>query len=194
MRIRQGDVADAAAISIVHVRSWQAAYRGAVPQEYLDGLDPDQRRPVWERRLAEASWPGRGVLVAEAGGRIVGFTAFGPTRDTDADPATVGEVASIYLVREAWGGGIGTALFAAAVESLSLAGHREATLWVLESNARARRFYDAAGWRADGGVKHHTVLGAPLTMVRYRRALGAGGAGGARSGPARPDAPGPSGS
>ncbi len=171
MRIRRGTVADAEAVADVHVRSWQATYRGAVPQEYLDGMRSQDRRPIWERRLAELSPPRSGVLVAEDGGQVVGFTAFGPTRDADEDPATVAEIFTIYLAPEAWRRGMGGALLAAAVEEQSRAGHRAATLWVLDANARARRFYEAAGWRLDGAVKHDMVLGAVLTELRYRLCL-----------------------
>lgn len=171
MRIRRAGTADAMAVADVHVRSWQAAYRGAVPQEYLDGLDPERRAPVWERRLAEMSPPAAGVLVAETGGQVVGFAAFGPTRDAEDDPAAVAEIMTIYLVPGAWGRGIGRTLLAAAVRGLRDGGHREATLWVLDANARARRFYEAAGWRVDGAIKRDTIAGAPITMVRYRLTL-----------------------
>jgi hypothetical protein len=42
---------------------------------------------------------------------------------------------------------------------------------VLDSNARARRFYEAAGFSPDGGVKVDATRGFPLTEVRYRRPL-----------------------
>ncbi|MER6578988.1 hypothetical protein [Nonomuraea sp. NPDC001023] len=64
MRIRKATPADAQAIAEIHVRSWQAAYRGLLPQDHLDGLDPAARRPGWERLLAatgarSADRPGR---------------------------------------------------------------------------------------------------------------------------------------
>jgi hypothetical protein len=44
------------------------------------------------------------------------------------------------------------------------------TLWVLDGNARARRFYERAGLVADGAAKHATFGGATLREVRYRAA------------------------
>jgi hypothetical protein len=38
--VRDADPEDAEQIAIIHVHSWQAAYRGLLPQEYLDRLDP----------------------------------------------------------------------------------------------------------------------------------------------------------
>jgi GNAT superfamily N-acetyltransferase len=109
--------------------------------------------------------------VAVDAGQVCGATWFGPARDADLDPARVGEVIGIYLLPEAWGTGLGRELMAASVEHLAAAGHSAATLWVLESNARARRFYARAGWAEDGAVQRSDRLGFPITEVRYRRPL-----------------------
>jgi ribosomal protein S18 acetylase RimI-like enzyme len=169
LRIRPAESADASAIAAVHTRSWQAAYRGQVPQDYLDRLSPAERLPVWERLLTETRWPRRGILVAEADHRVVGFASLVPTRDEDQDPATVAEIASIYLAPETWGRGIGKALMATATAALTRAAYREATLWVLNTNTRARRFYEATGWQIDGAVKQDSRRGFTLTEIRYRR-------------------------
>jgi hypothetical protein len=42
------------------------------------------------------------------------------------------------------------------------------TLWVLDTNERARRFYEARGWRADGTSKSDASRGSPVVEVRYR--------------------------
>jgi hypothetical protein len=61
--------------------------------------------------------------------------------------------------------------FSITVECLAAAGYTQATLWVLGTNARARRFYAAAGWAQDGAVLEDASLGVPLAEVRYRRTL-----------------------
>jgi GNAT superfamily N-acetyltransferase len=158
-------------IAIVHVRSWQAAYCGLVPQDYLDSLDAEQRYPVWKRILGEAEWPRAGTFVAADGRDVVGFAHICPTRDADQDPARAGELAAIYLVPEAWGTGLGRELMTSGLSALSDAGFGEATLWVLDTNSRARRFYEAGGWHADGAVKQDGSRGFVLNEVRYRRSL-----------------------
>jgi RimJ/RimL family protein N-acetyltransferase len=62
-------------------------------------------------------------------------------------------------------------LIAATVANLTGTGYRDATLWVLVDNARARRFYSRAGWAQDGAAKTDDRDGFPLFEVRYRRAL-----------------------
>jgi RimJ/RimL family protein N-acetyltransferase len=59
---------------------------------------------------------------------------------------------------------------AAALTALSEAGYRRAVLWVLAGNARARRFYERAGFAADGAENVLTGLGGVLE-VRYARPL-----------------------
>jgi GNAT superfamily N-acetyltransferase len=165
IRIRPGAPEDARAIAEVHVASWRDAYRGLLPDEYLDTLSVEERearRLVW---FADPE-PGSGVLVAEEGGRIVGFASFGPSRDDDASDG-VGEVPAIYVDPGAVGAGIGRELFAAATRALRDGGFRRATLWVLEANERARRFYERAGWTWDGAVSTHQFECANEPVVRY---------------------------
>jgi len=74
---------------------------------------------------------------------------------------------AIYLEREAAGHGVGRALFAYIVDDLRQQGYTDATLWVLDGNTRARRFYEAAGWHSDGETKMEERPGARLHEVRY---------------------------
>jgi GNAT superfamily N-acetyltransferase len=171
MSVRRAGAEDAMGIAIVHVRSWQAAYRGLMPRDYLDSLEAEQRLPVWERILGEAEWPRTGTFVAEDGGEVVGFASICPTRDDDAEAASAGELAAIYLLPELWGTGLGRELMTSGLSALSDAGFGEATLWVLDTNSRARRFYEAAGWHADGAVKQDGRRGFVLNQVRYWRPL-----------------------
>jgi GNAT superfamily N-acetyltransferase len=172
MRVRRADVTDALAIAVVHVISSRAAYQGLLPPDDPDSQDTDRRREVWQRILAEADWPRSATLVADSGDGIVGFADLRPTRDQDADPLTVGEITAIYLLPAIWGTGVGALLMTESVNALGEAGYRQATLWVLQTNHRARRFYEAHGWLADEAVKQDKTHSVPRTIVRYRRLIG----------------------
>jgi GNAT superfamily N-acetyltransferase len=167
--IRRATPADALAVASVHVRSWQAAYRGLMPDEALDGLSVERRARFWRSFLGDQR-PGEHVLVAVHEGEVCGFAHAGACRDPAATPAT-GEIASLYLGPEAWGMGRGRALMDACVEQMVQDGHRQAVLWVLVTNARARRFYEVAGWRCDEAVKTEEMAGAMVTETRYWRPL-----------------------
>ena len=171
MDVRRARLEDAAQIAAIHVRSWQAAYQGLLPQAFLDSLEPAQRAVRWERNLSATDWSRDGVLVAGTDEELLGFVSYGPARDDDADTSGDGEVYAIYLRPGAWGQRVGQQLMTAALERLGQAGYGQAILWVLDDNVRARRFYETGGWRADGAVKHDDGLGFLMTEIRYRTEL-----------------------
>ena len=162
--VRPARVADAPAMGRLHVRAWQAAYRGHMPDEYLDGLRATERAAGWERSLGRER-PRGAVLVAEQDGEVVGFAALGPS----PDPEGAGELFSINVDPDHWGTGAGRALLEAAHDELARLGFSETVLWVLPANARARRFYERAGWTCDGTERTVDALGATVPEVRYRR-------------------------
>ncbi len=96
MEVRAASVDDAGAVAAVHVRSWQGAYRGLIPDAYLDALSVPRRREVWSRILAEAHLPRTGAFVLQEGLDVIGFIHIAPTRDDDL-PALTGEVTALYV-------------------------------------------------------------------------------------------------
>lgn len=164
--IRQAGEDDAEQIALIHVRSWQAAYRGLLPPDYLDSLDPARRAAFWRGQLRDRA----SVLIDHNDAAISGFVSLGPSRDEDADPHHTGEIFAIYAAPQAWGTGVGRRLMMAAIERLAADGFTAATLWVLDGNTRARGFYAKAGWTLDGAVQTDESLGFPVTEVRYRHA------------------------
>ncbi len=161
---------DEEAIAAVHLRTWQVAYRGQLPDAFLDALSMEPRIAGWRRTLADSSWPTKVVFVLEEGDRVIGFASTSPSRDDDAGPE-VGELGTVYLLPDFWDRGWGRALLNRAAETMQTAGFSTATLWVLDANSRARRFYEAAGWTPDGATKLEDLRGFPLQEIRYRRAL-----------------------
>ena len=59
-----------------------------------------------------------------------------------------------------------------AAKELLRAQYRDATLYVLDDNPRARRFYEREGWALDGTTKTGEFLGLPVAEVRYRIRFG----------------------
>ncbi|HEX6231182.1 MAG TPA: GNAT family N-acetyltransferase [Actinomycetota bacterium] len=165
MRIREAQPTDAGAIARIHVRSWQAAYRGLLTDDYLDSLSVDERLEM-HRRALESPGEHR-TWVAEEGGRILGFSVTGPSQDADADERT-GELYAVYLDPDRFGQGIGKRLVDHSIGDLRERGFRTATLWVLETNEAGRRFYEREGWRADGLSTSERVDCEMRPTMRYR--------------------------
>ena len=169
LHIREAEAKDIEAIASIHVRAWQDAYRGQLSDDYLDGLDVNERIPQ-TRSMIDGSPPEFRTWVAEESADVVGFAVTGPSQDADADRTTA-EVYAIYLEPSKVGSGAGRELFEHALADLRSRGFATATLWVLESNERARRFYDAAGWRTDGTTTSERVDCEMRPTVRYRVTL-----------------------
>ena len=191
--VREGAAADIPAVEEVRRASWRAAYAGLIEARHIE------RATARPSRLSRPD-PSRHTLVAVTREHpvVVGYASFGPERSllsvdahpafagpatgvggspADAAPLTeaglageTGEVYALYVAPDWWSTGTGRSLMAAALTALSEAGYRRAVLWVLAGNARARRFYERAGFSADGAENVLTGLGGVLE-VRYARPL-----------------------
>lgn len=163
--VREMTGPDIDAVAAVRVGGWRHAYAGLMPQSYLDGLSVVEYA---EQRRASFADPANAVtnLVAEGpDGAVLGWAAFGPAQGEDTAPDE-GELYALYARPDVIGTGVGRALL---TEVLRRAPYPAVRLWVLEGNARARRFYERAGFRPDGEVLVDETDGFPVSEVRYRR-------------------------
>ncbi|GAA2595776.1 MULTISPECIES: GNAT family N-acetyltransferase [Streptomyces] len=170
VRVREMTLADCDRVSLIRVRGWQTAYRGLMPQSHLDAMDP--AADAGRRRTLFARAPeGTANLVAEdEAGEVVGWACHGPYRDGELRTADA-ELYALYVDAERFGAGVGRALLEESARRCESAGHARMLLWVLKGNARARRFYERAGFRPDGAEEPFEVEGVAVPEVRYVRAL-----------------------
>lgn len=160
-------------VEFVHFASRDAAYRDRVPGWPVDVLSRRERVEVWRAWLAD---PEVTTLVLEAEEGIAGICTMRPSGDPDGDPDEVVEVPTLYVRPDAWRRGYGLALCREACRRARAEGFRWLTLWVLDLNIEARRFYAALGFREDGAKKvdeSHTEV--PLQASRFRLSLVAEG-------------------
>ncbi len=167
--IRAACVDDADAVGEVHVRAWQSAYRGVMPDGYLDGLRSEDHAGRWRDHLLAPSSDARLFVVGEDL-RVVGFAAVGSALDSDLS-SEVGQLYAMNLDPGVWGRGLGRMLLDFATERLGTSGFCEAVLWVVPDNRRARRLYESAGWSDDGLGREDEVFGVVVPQMRYRRRL-----------------------
>jgi ribosomal protein S18 acetylase RimI-like enzyme len=171
--LRSATAADAFDIASIHVRAWQAAYRGIVPDTYLASLSIEKRHAYWAEMLSN---PGQDATrpvatVAIEHGQTVGWIATSATRDKDKDTGW-GEIQAIYLDPAVRRTGIGSKLTRDALTRLATAGYTHASLWVLSENAPARLFYERVGFAPEpASQKTFTLGGAELSEIRYAIAL-----------------------
>jgi len=167
IRIRPAADLDVPAMAVLHVRAWQVAYRGQLPDALLDGLSVSKRERDWRQIVQRQS---HGPEVATIADVVVGFCDLVPARDA-AGAGDVGEIAAIYIDPVRWGVGVGRALLESGIERALRLGYRALTLWVLSTNNPARLFYERLGFAPDGESKRLDRPTFSVEEVRYRRAL-----------------------
>jgi len=156
LAIRPARRGDAEAIAGIHVRSWQAAYRGMLDDELLDSLSVSERARSWRGWLAGTV---SSTVVAESGTQLVGFCT------TVSGRGAAGcEIAALYVEPELVRGGIGSALLREALAAARTNGNAAVALWVLEANEPARAFYERFGFALDGERGEHS--GQPVVGMR----------------------------
>ncbi|BAU49643.1 GNAT family acetyltransferase [Sulfurifustis variabilis] len=159
---------DAHDIAQVHVLAWQAAYEGIVPAEHLAIQSVAKREAAWREAIATGTPE---ILVAKADDQLVGWIAFGPSRDKNAG-SKAAEVWAIYVAPSHWSRGVGRLLWLHARERLAEQGYESVSVWVLAENTRAMKFYRAAGFVAEPtGQKEVMMAGKSLQELRYETAL-----------------------
>ena len=168
IQVRPADAGDARTIAEIHVATWQTAYAGLVPDDYLKGMSIDKKVALW---LDAIKFGEPQVVVALDGNAIVGFAGYDRSRDAKTKPTT-GEIWSMYVASDYWGEGAGLALWDACREGLLEEGCTEVTLWAFLRNERALRFYDLAGFKREMSTAKTAQFGSgKVEEVRLRRSL-----------------------
>jgi ribosomal protein S18 acetylase RimI-like enzyme len=191
--IRSASVADAVQIAAVMRASWRAAYDGIIASEIIDRVTAPDGGARVRQSFRTRPWQKTVVAVAEPESRrkrdtrrdappgIVGYAFFGPEQDVVGAPwphplstaggeGRVAELYALYVHPDWWSTGTGRELMDRVLAASSAARYLSVRLWVLRDNARARRFYERAGFEPDGAS--HTLEGlGGVTEIRYGRSL-----------------------
>ncbi len=165
MKVRTAKKEDIDDIARIHVKTWQCAYKGQVPQDYLDSLSVEKRKQKWEN-IFKKKEDSQENYVATINDRIVGFASVGYNRDSDSSSES-GELYAIYIDQDFLGRGAGSLLLKQGIEWLKGKGYKRAILWVLSTNEEAKSFYEHRGWVFDGKEKTVNEPGFNLQEMRY---------------------------
>lgn len=162
--LREATAADAGLISRIIAATWREAYQGLIDDAYLARLPEEYWLPSLRTWLDSGRMYG---FIAEADGFPVGAVIYGRGRDSGF--VDWGEIASLYVLPEASGRGIGSSLLAAAMQALREEGYTRFYLWAIEGNHRANRFYRSRGFSVTQDQEHYRIGGQAVTDLRYAR-------------------------
>lgn len=138
IEIRHAHIDEAEALAELQRAASLAALGHIFPPERYP-FPMEEVRGRWRDAVGDADVE---VVLAQAGNRAVGLAC---VRREWLD--------GLYVVPEEWGSGVACALHDHALALVADLGSQRCHLWVLEHNARARRFYERRGWRENGDTR-----------------------------------------
>ncbi|WP_446786493.1 GNAT family N-acetyltransferase [Macellibacteroides fermentans] len=151
--IKTASIHDVKEISYIHASSWKTAYKGIVPQEYLDNLKNDFWIPSFEKWISDNTITAK---LAYTGNEAIGCISYGKSRDISLPDW--GEIVSLYVLPKYLGRGFGKALLMSAINDMYNKGFENIYLWVLEENLQAQKFY-----RKNGFIKSEDKLSCEIS-------------------------------
>ncbi|KAJ2964845.1 hypothetical protein NQZ79_g266 [Umbelopsis isabellina] len=149
----------------MHVESWRVAYRGLVPDQYLDEDVVEERQKHWKEKLP-FNGPDRSTVIAydDTTGQTAGFilSEYDQTKEKDM----------IYIdhlhVLPGWqGSGIGKKLLQNVYDWTRSKALNKVYLYVLEQNAKAIDFYESRGWIHDLDLQGQLTRDRAMPTRRY---------------------------
>lgn len=156
VELRSAVPEDASAVAEIWRLGWRDAHEGFVPQELVTARTDESFRTRAADRVPDTT-------VATVGGGVAGFIM------------VVGsEVEQVYVSADHRGTGVAQALMAEAERQVRANGHRKAWLAVVAGNARARAFYEHAGWSDEGPFDYAAASEGGTIVVpchRYTKAV-----------------------
>lgn len=145
-------------ISNIYEHSWKYAYKGIIPQDYLNSI-PKGR---WANSITRT---GMNNLVLIENDLIIGTASFCKSRWENHND--FGEIVSIYFLPDYIGKGYGHHLLKRCIKELNNLGFTKILLWVLEENIRARNFYKKNGFNCSNEYLNDNIGGKDLREVMY---------------------------
>ena len=160
--IRKATPEDAYDYAVCKNKSWKSAYKGIVPEDFLNNLS-DEEYTERNKQLFISSGDEEFYCV-EQNNKIIGILSICKSRDEDKQNA--GEIMAIYLLEEYWDKGYGRKMMNFAMKRLYELGFNEIIIWSFEANERANNFYKKFGFTPDDSKKELN-LGKPLPIIRH---------------------------
>ena len=147
------DTADVREVVRVNARAWQEAFDDVVPDEVLEGLDPELTDSEAEGALVARQGEREAFLVAEEDGTVVGYAylRWGEETKEFVGPDEAG-LKELYVHPGHWNRGVGTELLDRGLERLPDEVDR-VRLETLADNDVGRGFYESRGFERTGTTR-----------------------------------------
>lgn len=165
--IRYANKEDADTIALINSKSFQQAFKGIIPDDFLDGrFSYESLRERLNKELDEGTTSN---CIMYKDDIPVGMLTFMKDSYKERDESEI-DLGRIYLLPEYWGKNIGIEFIDWLCKELKNKGFVKVALWVVEENLRARKFYEKVGFAHDGEIRIINP-GREIKEYRYTKQL-----------------------
>ena len=159
--LKKAGAADAKTAAYTHAVAWQQSYRGTFDEAYLLSKSVEVRKQEFISRISADSYFDYLIYKKQI---PIGILIL------EADSKNVLEIESLYILEAFRNVGAGSAALAFVVKTAEALGKRKISLWTLECNKRARRFYEQNNFVVTG-EKRTIYRGDSFTQIKSSRLL-----------------------
>ena len=165
--IRNATTEDAEDLALIYSKSFHSAFKGIISDEFLDEKFSYERLKGRLSEEVSKGTPINSIMVIDD--IAVGMVTYTDSKNEENDSLEA-EIWRIYLLPEYWNQNIGMELMEWSLKDLEAKGYKKVSLWVIEENVRARRFYEKFGFEHDGKIRVINV-GREIKDYRYIKYL-----------------------
>lgn len=167
IHIRYATIADADGLGQVYSQSYQTAFRGIIPDSFMEErFTPEKRSERLKSEMVE------GVLTnmtVHKDDELIGILTYGIPEGVNLEESAV-ELGRMFLLPSYWGQNIGAEVLNLIIPMFKEKGFNRIDLWVIEDNVRARRLYERMGFTHDGVIRIINV-GKELKDLKYTKQI-----------------------
>jgi len=159
--VRKARFSDIQEIALIHVQSWKSAFKGLMPERYINSYTLEDRKTEWLSILDSGS---ESVIIAEDNDRLVGFLSF-------SENVNFLYLSKLYLCPSIYGKGVGCLLMKQMESEAQTACIDLIRLYVLDNNQSAMKFYTKQGFEFGDGFESEEFEGETIIDLLMEKIL-----------------------
>lgn len=159
VHISKATISNIEELASIHVNAWQQAYKKMIPKEYLESLSVNKRKENFHNDFTNK--PDLEFYFIQCNGENAGILIM----RNNINHKCI-EILAFYLLKSYWHRGIGTSVMNLIKEKLKNLQFKKITLWVLDENKQAIKFYEKNNFIKSNNYKSIN-LGNELLEIEY---------------------------
>ena len=161
--IRKAKIGDEKTLAYIQAESWKAGFKNILPDDVLIKCTEIDRVTNTYRKMMEENKGNGYILFVDDSPHLIAW--WGKSRSEEMKEYA--ELFAIHSLPDRWRMGFGRKMMDEVLNDMKEAGYKKAMLWVFAENERARKFYEAKGFKTEGKTKPNVT---PIEIC-YEKAL-----------------------